>query len=112
MKTDTLPSLTSGSPKQIAWAARLRTDILREASALEDKFLAAAIPSLLSRIRDATIWIALSDYKRPGPLISRILRVKSPQLARLQRVIVRNLQQHEKLAYMPASAPCLQQTSA
>ena len=113
MKTDSLPSLTVGSPKQIAWAVSLRIAILREASELEDKFLAAAIPSMLAPIMDATIWIALSDYNRPGmPLTARILRLKSPQVARLQSVIVRNLQQHEKLAHKPATAPCLQQMSA
>jgi hypothetical protein len=90
----------SGSPKQVAWANNLPIAILKEAAYLEDALLAAAIPSMLTPITDSTIWIAISDYKRPGmPLTARILRMTSPRLAKLQTVILGSLQQHEKLAY-------------
>ena len=100
MKTD-MPSLI-GSPKQVAWANNLRMAIMKEASELEDSFLAAAIQSMLASVRDATIWIALSSYVRPGlTLTARILRLNSAQLEKLQILIVGdNLQQHKKLGFV------------
>jgi hypothetical protein len=100
MKTDT--SALIGSPKQVAWANNLRIAILKEASELDDSFLAATIPSMLASVTDATIWIAMSSFKRPGmPLPARIVRMNSSQVATLQKIILCHLQQHENLGFVP-----------